>query len=151
MQPEELRLRDTQEWVARCLEDRETADHALTPKRPFLRDCLFRCHQAVEKACKAFLTWQDESFAKTHNVVELGHLCAKADARLADIPRRAAPLNLYAVQFRYPGEPYQPTIEEARNALELARELVAQILACLPSEVQPLGPPQNPSPRDSAG
>jgi hypothetical protein len=45
-------------------------------------------------------------------------------------------MNVYAVQFRYPGEPYHPEVEEARSALASARKLVAEVLACLPSEVQ---------------
>jgi hypothetical protein len=45
-------------------------------------------------------------------------------------------MNVYAVQFRYPGEPYQPEVEDAKSALASARKLVAEVLACLPSEVQ---------------
>lgn len=72
-----------------------------------------------------------------HNLEELGHLCAALDADFAGFGAQAAPLNKYAVRFRYPGEPYAPAIEEAREALELARRIVAHILTRLPSEVQP--------------
>ena len=136
MQPDEVRIHDTREWIARSREDLDMAAFALTPKPPFLRDCLFHCQQALEKACKAFLTFHDESFTKTHNLIDLGLQCARADGRLRELAREAAPINVYAVQFRYPGEPYQPEVEEANSALASARKLVAEVLACLPSEVQ---------------
>ena len=140
MQPDEVRIHDTREWIARSREDLDTAAFALTPKPPFLRDCLFHCQQAVEKVCKAFLTFHDESFTKTHNLIDLGLQCARADGRLRELAREAAPMNVYAVQFRYPGEPYQPEVEEAMSVLASARKLVAEVLACLPSEVQSCGP-----------
>ena len=43
----------------------------------------------------------------------------------------AQPLNKYAVRFRYPGEPYVPAVEEARQAIALARELVSEIVTYL--------------------
>jgi len=91
----------------------------------------------VEKACKGFLAWHDQPFPKIHNLEELGSLCAAVDDGLAGLAGQAAPLNKYAVRFRYPGEPYSPTVEEARGALALAGRIVAGILATLPSEVQP--------------
>jgi hypothetical protein len=56
---------------------------------------------------------------------------------LAGLAGQAAPLNKYAVRFRYPGEPYSPTVEEAHEALALAGRVVADLLARLPNEVQP--------------
>jgi len=86
------------------------------------------------------LTFHDESFTKTHNLIDLGLQCAQADARLRELAREAAPMNVYAVQFRYPGEPYQPGVDEATTVLASARKLVAGVLACLPREVQSSGP-----------
>lgn len=40
-------------------------------------------------------------------------------------------------QFRYPGEPEQPTQEEAEEALALAREVYEAILTRLPKEIRP--------------
>src|SRR5256885_948672 len=39
---------------------------------PILDDLVFHCQQAVEKAMKAFLSWHDEPFGKTHNLETLG-------------------------------------------------------------------------------
>jgi HEPN domain-containing protein len=42
-----------------------------------------------------------------------------------------------ALKFRYPGEPEEPSREEADEALALAREVYDAVLARLPQEVRP--------------
>ena len=93
---------------------------------------MFHCQQAVEEALKAFLTWHDQPFRKTHDLVEVGTQCAALDPSLEDLLRRAAPLTEYAWKFRYPGNAEEPTQTEAEEALELARESVEAVLLRLP-------------------
>jgi len=50
---------------------------------------------------------------------------------------RAETLSEYATRFRYPGARYEPSLEEARVAAALARELMEAILIRLPREVRP--------------
>jgi HEPN domain-containing protein len=69
--------------------------------------------------------------------VELGEACKELDATLENLLRRAAPLTEYAWKFRYPGEPEEPTREEAEEALETARQVHEALLARLPLEVRP--------------
>ena len=83
------------------------------------------------------LTWQEQIFRKTHNLVELGEACARLLPDLEPLLRRAAGLSDYAWQYRYPGDLDEPNVEEAEEALSLARETVDAILALLPPEVQP--------------
>jgi HEPN domain-containing protein len=78
------------------------ADLATDP--PIAADALFHCQQAVEKALKAFLTWHDRPFRKTHDLVELGGQCVALDPALDNRLRTAALLTEYAWKFRYPGE-----------------------------------------------
>lgn len=58
--------------------------------------------QAAEKALKAFLTWHDRPFGKTHNLVELGGQCVLLDATLEGVLAPAGALTEYAWKFRYP-------------------------------------------------
>jgi hypothetical protein len=51
--------------------------------------------------------------------------------------QRGAPLTEYAWKFRYPGDPDEPSRDEAAAALALAREVHDAILALLPPEVRP--------------
>lgn len=94
---------------------------------PYLKTACFICQQAAEKALKAFLTSRNTSFRKTHDLNELGLQCMQLDASLELLCKRAAQLTIFAWIFHYPGQPGEPTIEEAHNALSLARELLQHI------------------------
>jgi HEPN domain-containing protein len=97
-----------------------------------LGDATFHCQQAVEKAMKAFLTWHDRIFRKTHDLVELGAQCVAIEATLESVLRPAAPLTEYAWRYRYPGEPFAPPRDEVQVALGLARETVKALIDRLP-------------------
>lgn len=56
---------------------------------------------------------------------------------LQSLVDRAVPLTEYAWRFRYPGEPVEPSREEAQEALLLAREVFDAIIGRLPTEVRP--------------
>ena len=47
---------------------------------------------------------------------------------------RAASLTQYAWKFRYPGESQEPSVEEAEQAIALAREVYQAIVLRLPPE-----------------
>jgi hypothetical protein len=73
----------------------------------------------------------DQPFRKTHDLSELGRAVAVVDATLEPLCRKAAPLSVYAWGFRYPGEPVEPTAEEAQDAFAIANEVATAIRARL--------------------
>jgi len=123
---------NTREWLRRTKEDLDAAALVVTVPSPLVRTALFHCQQAVEKAMKAFLTWHDASFREVHNLEELGESCIRLDSTLASAVTRVTVLTKYAVRFRYPGAPYEPDVEEAQEAMGLARGFVDTVLAKLP-------------------
>lgn len=129
------RVAETRAWLAKAGQDLQVAEHELSVNPPFVEDVLFHCQQAAEKALKAFLVWHDRPLRKTHDLVELGRSCAEIDADLEPVLHRAAPLTEYAWRFRYPGPEGQPSVDEAGDALEVAREVHRSILDRLPEEV----------------
>lgn len=131
------RIADTTAWLLKAAKDLRSAEVAQGARPPILSDTVFHCQQAVEKALKAFLAWHDLPFRKTHNLVELGEQCAGLDSSLEHALRRAAPLTEYAWKYRYPGEPDEPSTEEAEEALSVAGEVHEAILARLPGDVRP--------------
>jgi HEPN domain-containing protein len=135
--PPDPRIVETRSWLARASSDLRAADHEFTARPPLLDDIVFHTQQAVEKALKGFLAWHDRPFRKTHDLVELGQACVDLDQTLETLLRRAAPLTEYAWRFRYPGDPDEPSEDEARSALALAREVCSEILARVPSEARP--------------
>jgi HEPN domain-containing protein len=76
MQPDDLRLKDTQDWLARSGEDLRNAEHDLTAVPPFIRDALVHAQQPVEKACKFFLAGRDRPFPQIHSPGGIGAPCA---------------------------------------------------------------------------
>ncbi len=137
MQPDPGRVADTRAWLAKAANDLRAAETDLTASPPLREDALFHCEQAAEKAMKALLAWRDEPFRKTHDLVEVGRQCVEADATLEPLLRRAAPLTEYAWKYRYPGEPEEPSAEEAEDNLALARQVYEAVLARLPAEARP--------------
>ena len=78
-------------------------------------------------------------FRRVHELDEIGEECVGVgvDPSLAELVSRADALTKYAWRFRYPGAPYEPTLDECRTALQLAREVMDAVLSRLPLEVRP--------------
>ncbi len=132
-----MRVADTRAWLVRAREDLRGAEIDLAASPPLLGDAAFHCQQAVEKTLKAFLTWHDRPFRKTHDLVELGAECVAVDPTLAPHLGRTAPLTEYAWRYRYPGEPSDPEESEVREALDRARTALALALERLPFDAHP--------------
>ena len=104
---------------------------------PLTADIVFHAQQLAEKSLKAFLAWHDQEFRKTHSLVEIGQQCLAIDTTLRALVQRAAVLTEYAWKYRYPGEPTEPDLAEAQEAIALAREVYQAILTRLPTEARP--------------
>ena len=97
-----VRIAETKSWLLKAARDLRAADHEWSANPPHRDDIAFHCQQAVEKSLKAFLTWHDIAFRKTHDLVELGRACVGVRADVSSLLQRAAPLTEYAWKFRYP-------------------------------------------------
>jgi HEPN domain-containing protein len=133
-------VEDTRAWLTKALLDLRASDVLLGAGPQLLGDVVFHCQQAAEKALKAFLTWHDEPFRKTHDLGAVGRQVLSFDATLQPLVDRAEDLTEYAWKYRYPGEPAAPTRQEAEAALRIARQVSDAIIARLPGEVAPLAP-----------
>jgi HEPN domain-containing protein len=122
-------------WLWKAARDLAAAAYELEAESPFTADASFHCQQAVEKAFKGFLAWHSCPFRKTHNLEELGEQCLKLDTALKEIIDLATPLTQYAWKFRYPGEPHEPPVEEAQEALMIGRAVYEALVKRLPEEV----------------
>lgn len=128
---------ETRGWFAKADVDLRAADCDFETSPPLLTDIVFHCQQAAEKAMKGFLTWHSRPFRRTHSLEELGEQCLEIEPGLKGAVDPAVPLTEYASKFRYPGEPEEPTREEAQEALRLARQLYDALLDRLPPDVRP--------------
>jgi len=130
-------IAEVRAWLTRAAMDLRAAEQDRLAEPPITADIVFHAQQMVEKSLKAFLAWHDRPFRKTHNLIELGQACVNLESKLESIVRKAAPLTQYAWQFRYPGEPEEPGIEEADEALSLAKKVYKRIRKFLPEETCP--------------
>jgi len=92
----------------------------------------FNCQQSAEKYLKAFLTYHQIDFPKTHSMVTLIDLCASKDNSFNDLSDEADSLTDYAVEIRYPDDWYEPTLEEAKKAFAVAEMIKEFVLKKLP-------------------
>jgi len=118
MSPHETLVTETREWLDRARTDLAACDALIAAE--LTAEALFHAQQCAEKAMKAFLTWHQVPFKKTHDLDELKQACLPlatgATDQLATIER----LSQYAWRFRYPGAPYSPEPTEAQDARHAA-------------------------------
>jgi len=101
------------------------------------RVVVYHCQQTAEKAIKGFLTWHGARFGRTHDLDVLGSLARPLAPVLEPALDRAVELTPYAWLYRYPPDSPAPLEDEAREAIEVARELLDAILETLPCELRP--------------
>lgn len=130
-------IAETRAWLRKAAVDMHAAEHDLTASPPLFADAVFHCQQVVEKTLKAFLMWHNIPFRKTHSLEELGEQCLDLDQSMKSLIDKAVPLTEYAWKFRYPGEPEEPSREEAQESLDIARAIFGSITSRLPQETRP--------------
>ena len=81
---------------------------------------------------KAFLTWQDQPFRRTHDLVELTQQCVHLEPALSGVLRGLGPLTRFAWETRYPGEAEPPTVELARTWVTKVREVLDALEGLIP-------------------
>jgi HEPN domain-containing protein len=128
---------ETRDWLTRASKDLDAGERLLIGASPLPSQAAFHAQQTAEKSQKAFLTWHKRIFPKTHDLSELGAKCEAIDATLGPVSNSVAKFSRYAIATRYPGPWGAPTVEEAQDAIRLAREMYDAVVARLPNEVKP--------------
>ncbi len=77
--PDEVKRKLVQEWIAKAEQDLKAAEALLLGEPPLTYPSCFHSQQAAEKYIKAFLTWHQVEFPKTHAFGELLDLVSKVD------------------------------------------------------------------------
>ena len=111
-------------WIRKAENDIKTAEDEIKTEDPATDTICFHAQQCVEKYLKAFLILNQKQFRKTHNIAKLIELCKEIDGDFDKIySYGATSLTDYAVKFRYGEEFYFPSIEEAKEAIEIANKV----------------------------
>ncbi|WP_202318625.1 HEPN domain-containing protein [Archaeoglobus neptunius] len=104
------------EWLKKAETDLKVA--SILIREGIYDYSLFHSQQAVEKYLKAFLTYHNKPFGKTHNIPLLLSLCAEIDQRFEDLLKLDFSILFpLGVTIRYPiGR--EITEDEAKEAME---------------------------------
>jgi HEPN domain-containing protein len=87
---------------------------------------LLSCHQVAEKCFKAFAIAKATTLHKIHYLVELLDFCVAIDKDFEKFRESAENLNRCYIDAKYPSVmPFLYPIEEAKTAVEQAREILA--------------------------
>jgi HEPN domain-containing protein len=117
--------------VLRAEEDFNAAKSLITYGASFISTVCFHSQQAAEKYLKAFLTYHQVEFPKTHDIDELLDMIAPIDSKLSESLRDVIILTNYGVDVRYPGDFPNVTSGDAQQAIQMAekvRRLVLELL-----------------------
>jgi len=140
MRPPEKVKRDlVQQWLAKADEDLNAAKALLSLRTAFFSTIGFHCQQAAEKYFKAFLTWEQIEFPKTHDLSLLLGLIATAAPSLAESLEEVAELTSYGVEICYPGDIPEITSEDAAEAMQWAEKVKEATLSTLKGQIWVLG------------
>lgn len=126
-------------WLTKSQHDLGSARRLASEPAPYFDTAIYHCHQAAEKALKAFLVQHDIVFEKTHNLTMLVELCKEVEPEFKNLLDAASSLTPYATAFRYPDEFFEPepAKEQFNEALQQAEQIFAFVIKRLPQNVQP--------------
>ncbi len=111
-------------WVAKAKNDLLNADNNLQAEEiPFDTVC-FHCQQAAEKLLKAVLIANTINPPRTHDLMLLLENILPIAPSVALLRSPLAILMPYAVEIRYPDDWFIPSLDDTREA----REMAAQVL-----------------------
>ena len=115
-------------WLIKASNDLKVAENEI---KMSLEDIVteaicFHSQQAVEKFLKAYLITRNVEFGKTHNLEFLLELCFNENKGFRGID--IGNLSFYAVEVRYPNEFYIPTVDEAKECVDIARKVKEFVL-----------------------
>jgi HEPN domain-containing protein/predicted nucleotidyltransferase len=111
-------------WFEKADRDLETMRRTLADD-PLPDVTCYHAQQAAEKCLKGFLTARGEEVEKTHVLEKLLDRCIPLDESFEELRDNCERLKGYAVEIRYPNDPGEPDVEEARAARKSAERICA--------------------------
>jgi len=117
-------LAEAHAWLAKAQGDLKAAK-ILSSSENGQRDiAIYHCQQSAEKAIKSWLVFREVPFQKVHDLERLLEVAHINSCPLTNLDEHARILTPYAVEFRYPGDIFEPEEEELQAALQLAQEVI---------------------------
>jgi len=117
-------------WLDKASKDIRIAEHELSfDEDEIIAEAVcFHCQQATEKFLKAYLVFLHIPFEKIHDIGELIAMCSEKDKNMKIFEDRADRLTVYAVEIRYPDSIVSPSLADAREAFDIAKEIKEYVI-----------------------
>jgi HEPN domain-containing protein len=111
-------------WILKAENDLKIAKDEILTENPATDAICFHAQQFVEKYLKAYLISKDKDISKTHDILFLIKQCLLIDNEFNYLLElNADSLTSYAVEIRYPDDFYFPSLEEAKEAIEICEKV----------------------------
>jgi len=119
-------------WLMKANNDLKTAKDEIVTDEPATDTVCFHAQQYVEKSLKAFLIYNGKEIKRIHDIAVLIRECTEIDEDFNQLFKiEADKLTDYAIEIRYSEEFYIPSIDEAKDAIEIAERVKYFILGKL--------------------
>ncbi len=124
------------QWLAKAQSDLLNADNNLAAEQiPYDTVC-FHCQQAAEKLLKAALIVSGQHPPRAHDLMIL---LENIQADYLDVEQLRDPLAIlmpYAIEIRYPDDWFMPSSEDAREARDMAGQVLDWVRKTFPQLFQ---------------
>jgi HEPN domain-containing protein len=111
-------------WITKAENDLKIARDEMATDEPVTDMICFHVQQCCEKYLKLFLIFDGKEYPRSHSLALLIDRCALIDLDFQKLTEwRVHELTPYAGGIRYDEPFYLPTIEETKQAIELAEKV----------------------------
>lgn len=119
-------------WLMKANNDLKTAKDEIVTDEPATDTVCFHAQQYVEKSLKAFLIYNGKEIKRILDIAVLIREWTEIDEDFNQLFKiEADKLTDYAIEIRYSEEFYIPSIDEAKDAIEIAERVKYFILGKL--------------------
>ncbi|MFA6569760.1 MAG: HEPN domain-containing protein [Bacteroidota bacterium] len=122
------------QWLKKARNDLLASNALLNIKTiPFDIVC-YHNQQSIEKSLKALLTFSNQEFKRTHDLIYLLNLCHEFTNDFNEYLEDLSLLTSYAVEGRYPGDSTEPEESDTLKSNKIAQIIFDKISALISAD-----------------
>lgn len=125
---DEVTAQIVRQWFRKAEHDLQNIRNNLASGNIPTDTVCFHAQQAIEKLLKGMLVANSRNISKTHDLVKLLTDVADILPELLPYEEQLEDISEYGVGVRYPDDFFEPTLEEARHAYDVALEIETILL-----------------------
>ena len=110
------------DWLSKANEDELSIVAIFKGGGAFSTVC-FLAQQMAEKYLKGLIIFNNTSFSKVHDLLELETILLTIEPEIVQYERDLDLLNSYYIETRYPGDYPEFTLKEAQESFEAAKRI----------------------------